>query len=904
MGKIGIVNIIKLTTGNIRGIITCKILVILGLCLIVRFHAYAEESGKGAVFPFRIHAPEPKGNLKEDLQNKLTKRLADKDLSMIDPTLVNKNPKVFQEVIPVEEIISLGKDLEAAWVVTGDLTLIGRRISLDLKIFDIAAKEPPFSIFITEDDIDKIDDAVNRAATSIYNKIAGVVQIDSVRIQGNKRVETEAILAVVDTKKGDDLNYDRLDNDLRSIYKMGYFQDVSIETTQGPKGVIITFVVKEKPSIASISFEGNKEEKGEDLKNEAGIKLYSILNPSEITQSVNRLQEFYRQKGYYNIEIKTKILNLPNNEVSLTYEITEGEKVYIRAIDFIGNKAFDDSDLRGVLQTKKRGWLSWITKTGLLEKEKLEFDRHQLITFYNNQGYLKAQVGQPKISYEKGKGLTITFEIVEGEPYKVNEVQVTGDLILPADELLKSTEIKDEKYFNREIVRKDTLTLREIYADRGYAYADVTPLTSEDNEKHLVNIIYRIAKKEKVRFERINISGNTRTRDKVIRRELEVVEGEYFSGEGLRNSTQNLHRLGFFEDVEVQTKKGSKDDLILLDINVKERATGNLSMGIGYSSFDKATATFQMSENNLFGRGQRAAVSLMIGSRTTDFNINFTEPWFLDRRLSVSPNVYSFSRQYDEYTNDSKGGALLVGFPVPRIDKFTSVTLGYKYDDADIVDIEPGAAAEIQEMAGINVTSSFNFKLSRDSRDALWETTRGSINSLFFEYAGAPLGGDVAFDKIEPRSAWFFPLPWRTVFLVQGRLGYMRERPDDGVLPSFQKYRIGGINTVRGFEAYSISPVDPTTGDKIGGEKMMVYNLEYRFPLLKSQGVTGLVFFDAGNVWTKDQNYSFTDLRTSAGGGIRWYSPVGPLRLEYGINLDPQAGESSGKFEFAVGSTF
>ena len=904
MGKTGLGRIIKLTTGRVHGIITCRILIFLGLCLITRFHVYAAESGKGAILPFRIHAPEPMDYLKEDLQNKLTDQLARRKLSMIDTSLVDKHPKAYQAVIPLEEIISLGKDLGAGWIVTGDLTLIGRKISLDLKIFDITAKEPPFTIFITEDDIDKVNDAIDRAATSIYNKIAGVVQIDSVRIEGNKRVETEAILAVISTKKGDDLDYDRLDNDLRSIYKMGYFLDVSIETAQGPKGVIITFVVKEKPSIASISFEGNKKEKEEDLKKEAGIKLYSILNPSEITQSINRLEEYYRQKGYYNIGIKSKIANLPNNEVSLTYEITEGEKVYIRNIDFIGNKAFDASELRGVLQTKKRNWLSWITKSGLLEKEKLEFDRHQLISFYTNQGYLRVQVGEPKITYEKDKGLTITFDINEGQPYKVNEVKVTGDLILPADELLKSTEIKNEKYFNREIVRKDSMTLREIYADRGYAYADVTPLTKDDDEKHLVNITYRISKKEKVRFERINITGNTRTRDKVIRRELDVVEGEDFSGEGLRNSTQNLHRLGFFEDVDVQTKKGSKEDLIILDINVKERATGSLSMGIGYSSFDKTAVTFQMSENNLGGRGQRAAASVMIGSRTTDFNLSFTEPWFMDYHVSVSPNLYNFSREYDEYTNKSKGGALLVGFPVPRIDRFTTITLGYNYDDSDIVDIAPDAAVEIQEMAGTNITSSFNFKISRDSRDDLWDTTTGSLNSLYLQYAGAPFGGNVAFDKIEPRSAWFFPLPWKTVFLVQGRLGYLLDRPSDGILPSFQKYRIGGINTVRGFEAYSISPVDPATGDKIGGEKMMVFNFEYRFPLIKRQGVTGLVFFDAGNVWTADQNYSFTDLRTSAGGGFRWYSPVGPMRVEYGINLSPQPGESPGKIEFAMGTQF
>jgi len=904
MGKTGIRNTTRPLKRRFREIAACKFLLLIGLFLILRTMVYAEEPGKVAVLPFRIHAPEPLDHLKKNLQVMLNINLENKDLPMINPTSVNKHPKAFSTVLPLEDVISLGQELGAAWIVTGDLTQIGRTISLDLKVFDITAKGPPFSIFITEDDIDRVNKAIERAAASINNQIAGVVQIDSIQVQGNKRVESEAILAVMDSKKGDGLDYDKLDNDLRSIYKLGYFQDVSIETEKGPKGIVITFVVKEKESISQISFEGNKKVKEKDLMEEVGIKLYSILNPSEITQSINRLEEYYRLKGYYNVEIKDKLLELPNNEVSLTYEVSEGKKVYIRKIEFVGNEHFDDGDLKGVLLTKKRNFLSMFLKTGLLDKEKLEFDRHKLISFYHNQGYLRAKVGEPKISYKEEEGLTITFEIIEGDPYEVNEVKITGDLIIPAEILLETVEIKEEKYFSREIVRKDTLTLRETYADVGFAYADVTPLTNEDDENHRVDITYRISKRQKVRFERVNISGNERTRDKVIRRELDVIEGEFFSGEGLRRSTQNLHRLGFFGNVEVQTKKGSQDDLILLDINVEEQATGSLSMGIGYSSFDKTAGTFSLSENNLFGRGQRAAATVSIGSRTADFNLRFTEPWFLGRRLSVTTDLYRFRREFDEYTKDSVGGALRVGIPIRRLDRFTTLTVGYRYDDADILDVGPNAAPEIKEMIGTNVTSSFNLMISRDSRDKLWDTTRGSINSFKIEYAGDPLGGTVAFNRYEPRTAWFFPLPWETVFLVQGRWGYLVERTEDGFLPSFQKYRIGGINTVRGFEAFSISPRDPVSGDLVGGEKMMNYNLEFRFPLLKSQGVTGLVFFDAGNVWRKQQDFDFGDLRTSVGGGIRWYSPVGPLRVEYGINLDPRPGEDSGKMEFAVGGSF
>ena len=326
MGKTGLGNITRPIKSRIREILACKFLLLIGLFLISRAMVYAEEPGKVAVLPFRIFAPEPLDHMKKNLQQMLSIHLTDKDLTVISPTSVNKQPKVFSTVLPVEDIISLGNAFGAAWITTGDLTQIGRAISLDMKVYDISAKKPPFSIFITEDDIDRVNKAIERAATSINNQIAGLVQIDSVQVQGNKRVETEAILAVIDSNKGESIDYDKLDDDLRVIYKLGYFEDVSIETEKGPKGVIITFNVKEKQSIATISFEGNKKIKDKDLIEEAGIKLYSILNQSEITQSVNRLEEHYRQKGYYNVEIKDKLVDLPNNEVSLVFEVVEGEK--------------------------------------------------------------------------------------------------------------------------------------------------------------------------------------------------------------------------------------------------------------------------------------------------------------------------------------------------------------------------------------------------------------------------------------------------------------------------------------------------------------------------------------------------------------------------------------------------
>ncbi|MCG2778072.1 MAG: outer membrane protein assembly factor BamA, partial [Desulfobacterales bacterium] len=831
----------------------------------------AEERGKVAVLPFRVYAPKSFDHLTRGLQKTLTLSLEKRGFKIISPEAVNEHPLAFLPILDMRTLVEVGEDLKADWIIAGSLTQIGRKVSIDLKVVDVSEKRDPFSLFMVAEDVDALKETVERIALNIDNHIVWVVQVDSIDVEGNQRIEKEAILAVIRTKKGDRLDYEQLDKDLRDIYKMGFFKDVKIETEEGPTGTTVTLHVTEKPSIGKIVIQGNKKQKEEKLKEELGIKLYSIFNQNEVKQSVNRLREYYSQKGYYNVDIKEKIEPLPNNQVLVRYEITENEKVYIRKIKFVGNHEFDDDDLQDVMEISEKGFLSWFTKSGVLDKKKLEFDVHKITSFYHNKGFIKAKVGEPKISYEKEKGITITIEIHEGPQYHVGKVAIEGDLVKPADDLLKEVQIGQEKTFNRETVRKDVQALRSIYADEGYAHAEVTPVTKEDSEAHLMDITYTISKRQKVRFARVNISGNTVTRDKVIRREIKVIEGDYFSAKRLRRSTGNIQRLGFFEDVQIQTKKGSTEDLMVLDVNVKERSTGQFSIGAGYSSEDSAFGVFQISQNNLFGRGQRLQASAKIGGISRAFDISFLEPWLFDKPVSGGIDVYNRSREYNEYTRDALGGDLLFGFPLP-IDEFTRGTVKYGYDDTDISKVPEDAALEIKEMEGQNVTSSMTFAITRDSRDKLWDTSKGSYNRLRFEYAGGVLGGDIGFNKYIAKTGWYFPLFWDTVFLVNGTWGFVVQRTGEE-LPVYQKFSIGGIQTVRGFEYESISPRDPETGDRIGGEKMMYYNVEFRFPLAKEQGVVGVVFFDAGNVFTKDETYTFNGIRTSAGGGIRWYSP-------------------------------
>ncbi len=856
---------------------------------------------KIAVLPFKIYMLKPMDHLVLGLQEMLTARLAKEGFDLINPATINKGELSKVKVSELDVARRMGKEKGVDWVIKGSLTQIGKKISLDLAIIPISTEKRPFSIFVVGDRIDKLDQVMERVAATATNRIKGVMQIDSISVQGNKRIETDAILAVIESQKGAKYDQDTLNKDLRSIYQMGFFEDVQIDTEESPGGKSVAFKVSEKPSIGKITLLGTKKIDQKDLVEVLGIKKYSIINMKAIKDSIERLKDHYHQKGYYHVEIKESLEDLPNNEVSLIYQIKEGDKAYIREIIFEGNVAFDDDDLKDLMETSEKGFFSFLTESGHLDKKKLEGDIFKIKSFYQNNGYIKARVGEPDISYKEDEGLIITVTINEGPQYAIGKVMLEGDLIKDVDELYQALKITKEKVYNREVIRSDTLSLSKIYSDEGYAFIDVFPDIKEDDKAHKVDITYKIVKGKKIRFERIIITGNDKTRDKVIRRELKVIEGGYFSGKKLKRSSQNLHRLGFFEEVEVNTKKGSSDEEIVLDIHVKERPTGMLSFGIGYSSDEHTIGTLQISQNNLFGRGQSLSAKASLSNKATRYTLSFTEPWLFDKPLSAGIDLYDWEYEYDEYIKDSTGGRLKLGFPLGL--DFTRGSVIYTYDAADISDVLETASQIIKDMIGRNVTSSLTLGVSRDSRDRRFNAKKGSVNSFTVEYAGGFLGGDNYFTKFRARSAWFFPFFLDSAFSVQGRWGYIHQR-SGGELPVYEKFRLGGINTVRGFEYASISPVDPDTGDRIGGEKMMVYNIEFRFPIQKEQGVMGVLFFDAGNVFTNDESYTFRGIRMGAGIGIRWYSPAGPLRLEWGKNLDPEPGEAGSTWEFTIGTPF
>ncbi len=870
------------------------------------YPASALGKDKIMVLPFKVETTEPAGSLNTDTQEMFSKDLIELGYDVVDAKIINSRlGNNLSYTDPEKTIIPLGKANNAAWIIIGELTEKDGSIHLDVKVMDTSSAKTPFSVMMIVNDMKKLPEGLKKIAESLSSQIKKNVLIADIIIHGNKRIDDEGILNVIESKKGEKFDQEKLDRDLRTIYKMGFFDDVNYETTDSPAGKIITFNLAEKPTIIKISFKGNKAKKADKLKDEIGIKQYAALNRSDIRQSINRLLDFYKNDGYYDAKIEAQIKDLPDNEVTLTYLIDEGEKVYIKDIEFKGNKIFSSDELRDVMLTKEKNWLSWFTDSGILDKKKLEYDMQQLTFFYDNHGYIKARIGEPEITYDKKLGgLKIVITVVEGERYTVNSVNFEGDLLIPANALKKIIKIKKGDPFSRKVMYTEIDKIKDIYADMGYAYADVRPMPSEVKGKNLINVNYKIDKNKRVKIERINIYGNEVTKDKVIRRELRLAEGEYFSRVLLKASEANINRLDIYEKPEIKQRKGSSDNEMIIDIEGKEQLQRSVSFSAGYGGYERLAVQLQFEDNNMFGTGRNFSIQAMAGSASTRFNATFKDPWLFDKPVRGTISAYNWDIDYDEYTRKRLGGNAGIAFLL-GLDDFTRGTVQYTYDKGTVTNIYPGAALAIQQMAGTYLTSSVTVGIERNSEDRWWDTSSGSLNAFTLEYAGGPFGGDIAFNKYLLTSIWYLPVFKKTVLVTETQLGYIQGR-SDGLLPLYEKFQIGGIDTVRGYEWGTISPVDPLTYNEIGGSYMWLYKIEYRVPIKQGeQGMTALVFLDTGNAFNKDMSWK-EGAGASVGIGIRWRSPMGPLRLEYGYKLNNTNvnDTASGKFEFKIGGSF
>jgi outer membrane protein insertion porin family len=871
-----------------------SLLIVAILCIFPN-RASSSETVRVVVLPFEIHALKDLSYMKDEISGVIKRQLEQDGAVLIDPGVISEDT---QEKMAkgIDGIRSFGIESGADDVIWGSLTWIGDKFSLDAKMVYSFSGEPPDVFFVEGQGIENLLKTVKDIAQNISMKLFKREKIARVLFSGNKRIETDAIKRNIKTKPGDIYLVRSLTEDLKAIYSMGYFDDIRIEAEDGSEGKVITFNLKEKPAIRKILFKGNKAYKDEDIEESLNLKSGSTLNIFKVRRNIRRIEELYREKNYHNVKIDYQTKQLEKNQADLEFIIVEGEKVLIKHIIFEGNTAYNDKKLKKLMKTAEKGFFSWATSSGDLNLEDLDQDVATITAFYHNNGYIGAKVGDPIVEF-KDTWIEITIKIDEGPQFRVGTVDITGDLVLPKEDLLEKLKIAKETYYNREVVRGDVLVLTDIYSDAGYAYARATPRIDENIDELYVNITYVIEKGKQVYFENIIIGGNEKTRDKVIRRELHVYEQELFSGKRLKRSIRNLYRLDFFEDIKVNTAKGSSDDTMILKIDVTEKATGTLSFGGGYSSVEDVFVSASINQRNLLGRGQILQVEGQIGDVTKKYIISFTEPWLYDIPLSAGFSLFKWSTDYDTYEKDSTGGSAKLSYPVFDFSRFY---LTYSYEKADIINVSEFASKSVKDLEGENITSSITTLIRYDSRDRQFNPTEGSRHSLSVEYAG--LGGNIGFTKLIAGTGWYIPLIKDTVGFLNGKIGFVREN-SNGILPDYEKFYLGGMNSVRGFGWRDIFLLDED-GAEVGGEKFVQFNVELLIPLLKDAGLVGVLFFDTGNVYGKDDSIDLGNMRESIGYGIRWFSPMGPIRLEYGYVLDEQEGEDTGGWEFAIGAAF
>jgi outer membrane protein insertion porin family len=854
----------------------------------------AENIKKVALFPFDVHSTslEKAADLQEAIYQGVVRELLKlKTIRLVEREQITAatKGKSLNDALTIE----VGEKAGASYAVSGSVSEFGDRISVDVRLIDVREGKVLPGVFVQGRGRENLDAILAQLRADILIRIASDERIVRVEFKGNRKIEASAINQVLKSAPGNILTDADLSADIKAIFKMGYFDDVTAEVTDVAEGKAITFVVVEKPMITEIRIQGNKALKKDDIEGAMSVRNRQTVNPEKLKTDMEKIKALYDGKGFYNAEIRYTIEKAGERDVQIIVSIVENEKLFIRGISFEGNRTFTTKELKNMMTTNEWGIFHFFTDSGLLKKDQLKQDVGKLNAFYLNNGFINAQIGEPIITYDRD-GIRIKIPVSEGKQFRVGKVAITGDeLTTPRADLLAKLQIRKKDFYDREAIMKDMDTLTQACNDEGYASADVVPRTEPQEKTQTVDVTYEINKAKLVYFNRINIIGNNKTRDNVIRRQLSVVEGDLYSRTKLKDSYMALNQLHYFEEIDFQSEKGPDETLTDVNIHVKEKPTGMFSIGAGYSALDHAMVSAQVSQQNLFGRGQTLSLKASVGSSSTLYDISFTEPWLFDMPLWSKFDLWNLYREYDSYNLDSKGFGATFGYPLYR---YVTGYVGYRLSLDNVKDVLNTASYYIKKQAGETTSSGVTVTLIRDSTDDPIFPSTGSKNSASVEYTGGPLLGDVSYTRYGATSAWFFPLPLDTVIGVRGRIGYMQ--PNEGKeVPIFERYYLGGINSLRGLR--DVGPIDPTTGDPIGGLTMLTFNVDYIFPLIKNAGMKGVLFFDTGNSW--ESGYHLGDMRRTAGIGIRWYSPIGPLRLEWGYVLDRRENESSNRWEFTIG---
>ena len=750
--------------------------------------------------------------------------------------------------------------------------------------------------------------------------------VASVGVEGNLRVEQDAIKVQLRTQPGMPYDAAALDADIRAVYGMGFFDQVDADVSPAGAGqVAVVLRVKERPLVRTLKVEGTDEIEKEEIEGALKVRPRTILDPEKIRQGIEAARKLYIDKGYLDATITYTTTPVGENEVDIVYKVEEKDTIKVEEISFEGNEAFSGRTLRGVMQTRESWIFGFITGAGVLSRDVLRTDVERLTAYYYDHGYVTVRIDEPRVE-RKDDGLYITVKIAEGDQFKIGKVDVTG-MELPPDtvKLREGIDTVSGEVFSASALREDSQKLTERLSEDGYAFATVEPQTAIDESSKTVDVMFQADRGKQVVVDRIEIEGNSKTRDKVIRREMRLQEQELFSARKLRKSREALQRLGFFQEVNITTRRAAAEDRMNVVVAVKEAQTGAFSAGAGFSSADALLFNVRLQENNLFGRGHRVVANADVGSIRRNIVLSFTEPYFRDTPLTVGVDVFDWRLEFDDFARSGRGASTQFTYPVTALGYDTlwglpldEVRVGadYRLEQAEIGDIDFSASRSIRAEEGTSLVSSITPRVSRNTLNHAFDPTAGSFQDVGVEVAG--LGGE-QFVKFEARERWYYTFLRSKAlgdftYSIGAAFGY--GFGDAGLegneLPLFERYFPGGINSIRGFETRTLGPrevrknifgqvVDTTP---IGGSQQVIINNELIFPIVQGIGLKGVVFVDAGNAYSAEDGITIDETRVAAGAGVRWLSPLGPFRIELGKPLVSKKFDEESLVLFSFGGPF
>jgi outer membrane protein insertion porin family len=734
--------------------------------------------------------------------------------------------------------------------------------------------------------------------------------VKDIRVEGVQRTEAGTVFSYLPIKVGDRVDDEKASAAVKALYATGFFRDVRLESENG----VLVVIVQERPTISQIDIAGTKEFDKDTLKKalkDIGIAESRIFDRSALERAEQEFKRQYINRGYYAVKVTTTVTPQERNRVAINFTVEEGQPSKIANINIVGASAFPEKTLTNEMQLSTPGWLTWYTKNDQYSKQKLQADLETLRSYYTNRGYLEFAVDSTQVSITPDKqDIYITINITEGPRYTVSDVQLAGELLLPEAELMRLVQVRPGDVYSREKLTQSTKALSDRLGSDGYAFANVNAVPDIDRVKRTAGFTFFVDPGRRVYIRRINISGNSKTRDEVIRRELRQLEGAWYDAARIERSKVRIQRLNFFEDVNIETPAvpGSPDQ-VDIEVTVTEKSTGNLLAGVGYSSADGIVLSGSISQNNIFGSGNALAFSINSSRVNRAIGLSFTEPYWttdgVSRTLELyDKNVDPSSLPIAQYSSSTFGGAVGFGVPITETD---SINFGGRVEHTKVTLFDQSPPSYFQFVKDFG-TSTNSYILtagwSRDSRDSILFPSRGVLQSLFGELA-LPIG-DLTYYKVNYLIQWFTPMPLNTVLMLRGDFGYGGGL-ENKTLPFFKAYYGGGVGSVRGYETASLGPQD-IQGNVIGGREKIIANAELFFPLpgakANDQSVRLSVFTDAGMIRDAGLQPELESFRYSAGVGVAWNSPVGPLKLSYAYPLKKKKGDRIQNFQFQVGTIF